>query len=318
MSELGLSREFAAIQTRTRRFLTGSMIVHIILLLWLILHQTTTSATTGLTEITWVDAAALAEPEPAAPPIAERETKTAPTREVTQALSREETPKQFKRELTRAAVEPKPQSDDTFEDVMAKRLESLQRKSSETTTRMSALVPPPKVGQPSLAGVEVEEPVNSAPSDLKRSDAAPTAPTDLKRVSKNPTMNASSISTPVLPDEPAPTRRNLADASASRELAGAKLVGPVADRELVSYETPVYPEWAKRDGVEGSVTVYFLVLPNGRVKDNVLIDKTSGFSDFDKAAVKALKAWQFEKLPGSTGEQWGKITFHFRLTASAD
>ncbi|HKW51630.1 MAG TPA: energy transducer TonB, partial [Candidatus Eisenbacteria bacterium] len=80
------------------------------------------------------------------------------------------------------------------------------------------------------------------------------------------------------------------------------------------HSLPVYPEWAKREAVEGSVTIYFVVRPNGSVKENVMIQKTAGFGDFDENARVALRGWRFEPLRGGrTGEQWGTITFHFRL-----
>ena len=91
-------------------------------------------------------------------------------------------------------------------------------------------------------------------------------------------------------------------------------MGPVADRPVIQHTTPVYPEWAKRDAVEGSVTLYFVVRPDGTIKENVLVQKTAGFEDFDENARVALKAWRFQPLAaGRTGEQWGTITFHFRL-----
>lgn len=63
------------------------------------------------------------------------------------------------------------------------------------------------------------------------------------------------------------------------------------------------------------MNLYFIVLPNGKVKENILIQKTSGFSDFDKSAIEALRTWEFEPLKGGeTGEQWGSITFNFRLS----
>jgi TonB family protein len=104
------------------------------------------------------------------------------------------------------------------------------------------------------------------------------------------------------------------DATAQRIIEGARLVGPVADRQLVSYRLPTYPEWAKSEGVEATVKLYFVVLPNGRVKENILIQKTSGFQDFDQNAIKALQTWRFEPLTGGkTGEQWGSISFNYRL-----
>ena len=91
------------------------------------------------------------------------------------------------------------------------------------------------------------------------------------------------------------------------------MIGQVADRGLLTQVKPVYPEWAKQEAVEASVTIYFLVLPDGRVKENVLVDRTSGFGDFDESAVNAILQWRFEAVSG-TREQWGKITFNFRLT----
>ena len=91
-------------------------------------------------------------------------------------------------------------------------------------------------------------------------------------------------------------------------------MGPVADRPVIQYTKPIYPEWAKRDAVEGSVTLYFVVRPDGTIKENVLVQKTAGFEEFDDNARAALRAWRFQPLTGGrTGEQWGTITFHFRL-----
>jgi TonB family protein len=104
------------------------------------------------------------------------------------------------------------------------------------------------------------------------------------------------------------------DAAARRTVAGASLAGPIADRKVLSTVVPEYPEWAKREAVEGSVTLYFVVRPDGTVKENVVIQKTAGFGEFDDNARTALRAWRFEPLHGGrTGEQWGTITFHFRL-----
>ena len=99
--------------------------------------------------------------------------------------------------------------------------------------------------------------------------------------------------------------------------AGATLMGPIADRAVVSHVTPLYPDWAKGEGVEGSVTLYFVVRPDGSVRENVLVQKTAGFEDFDENARTALRAWRFEALhEGRIGDQWGTITFHFRLRDS--
>jgi len=107
------------------------------------------------------------------------------------------------------------------------------------------------------------------------------------------------------------------DATARRTVAGASLAGPIADRPVLQAAVPDYPEWAKREAVEGSVTLYFVVRPDGGVKENVVIQKTAGFGDFDENARLAIRAWRFEPLRGGrTGEQWGTITFHYRLRSA--
>ena len=111
-----------------------------------------------------------------------------------------------------------------------------------------------------------------------------------------------------------PVGQAAGDAHARRTLAGAQLAGPIADRAILHSVTPQYPDWAKRDGVEAAVTLYFIVRADGTVKENILVQKTAGFGDFDDSARAALAAWKFEALSGGrTGEQWGTITFHFRL-----
>ena len=114
----------------------------------------------------------------------------------------------------------------------------------------------------------------------------------------------------------APARRQPETVAAPAEeiLPGVSLAGEVSGRQLVTYATPEYPEWAKRDGVEVSVELFFTVLPSGQVKENVQVERTSGFDDFDRRAKDALAAWRFESLGhGTAGEQWGRIEFKFRL-----
>jgi len=126
---------------------------------------------------------------------------------------------------------------------------------------------------------------------------------------------------PTLASAPAPKATsasaepaNTGAVSGRRTLSGASIAGPIADRPVLSYRKPVYPDWAKKEAVGGSVTLYFIVRPDGTVKENVLVQQTAGFEDFDESARTALKAWRFAPLAaGRTGEQWGTITFHFRL-----
>jgi len=102
--------------------------------------------------------------------------------------------------------------------------------------------------------------------------------------------------------------------AAVRDLGGASLAGPVADRRVIDFTMPTYPAWATSQAVEATVTLYFLVLPSGQVKENIQVQKTAGFQEFDTNAVRALQSWRFAPLSGGDArEQWGTITFRYRL-----
>jgi len=317
VSTLNLNTEFAAIAVRTRRLIGGSTILHLLLLLLLMYYRTSTAAPDGITEITWIEEAPPAPAvEETAPPVAKEETKAAEVAKVKALPTRELPPQQFKRELKRSTVEPTPQKQESVEDVLSKRVETIESNSSASRTRMKSLVTPPKIGSPSPVGLPKTVPSPRAQSDLRRTATNPNAaPAQLRRTPDAPRRPAALAT----PNTAPPTRGSSvpteASSSSTRNVAGAQLAGPVADRTLLSHETPVYPEWAKQDGVEASVTLRFFVQSNGLVKENVLVEKTSGFRDFDNSSVAALLQWRFEALPGSA-EQWGRITFHFRLSDS--
>lgn len=107
-------------------------------------------------------------------------------------------------------------------------------------------------------------------------------------------------------------------AAAPKEAGGGigdiLLAGPAADRAVVAQVLPSYPEWARREAVEATVRLHFTVLPDGRVREDVRVERTGGAREFDEQAVAAFRQWRFAALPGAdaTG-QWGTITFRFRL-----
>jgi len=92
------------------------------------------------------------------------------------------------------------------------------------------------------------------------------------------------------------------------------LEGPAAERPVVVSKLPQYPDWARKQAVEAVVTLHFSVLPDGRVREDVQVLKTGGFTEFDERAVAALREWRFVALAdGDASGQWGTITFRFRL-----
>ena len=277
--------------------MTTSFIVHVALLLWITTLRQDPVAGTMLAEIEYVSAAAAA-------PAAVASVDARPVAVEQPAESREH----FRRSAPEAETAPEPQSDFALADRISSRLESLRNNepgaavvnaASPVTSRWSAAT--------------VGEPVRSAGTsvDLRR-EGAEGAPLALHRgTPASGTADPATIATRIRkPEEPQAASSH----TATRQLAGAQLSGPVADRPILVHPAPVYPEWAKSDAVEGSVTLHFIVRPDGSIKENILVERTAGFDDFDQSAVTALRVWRFQPLAaGRTGEQWGSITFHFRL-----
>jgi TonB family protein len=310
-----MEHDAAHSRARTREAFSISAVIHLLIFLWLALNRAGAADTAGLTEITFVQ-----ETDPnglpdAAPPMAQKTESSAPVQQVSTKATREAEPEHFQRALERASNAPHPQSTRALTDILDKHLDAID-KNGGSTTRIASLVPAPNVGIPAPAGLPgAGDTPNAMPATLSR-NAVPgggggTAPIALKRIDSQPT--ARPVMAAAVIDAPASAPAPATHGGGSRNLAGANLVGPVADRAVTHYKVPDYPDWAKRDGTEGSVTLYFFVLPDGHVKENVLVERTSGFSDFDNRAVAALLQWQFVALP-LTNEQWGRITFNYRLS----
>jgi TonB family protein len=299
-----------------------SVVIHLLLFLWLGLTRASGGELAGLTEITFVEETDPAGLPNAVPPMARKTTSSAPVQEVSLKASREaQAPEHFERALERASDAPRPQSSRAVTDLLAERLDAIDR-DGNSTTRVASLIPAPNLGIPAPAGLPGPGDRPNATAATLRRDGVPdgggNAPVALRRLegrpAAKPVLAAAAIDAPVS-EAPQPATSS---GKSARNLAGANLVGPVADRAVVRYRVPDYPEWAKRDAIEGSVTLYFFVLPDGRVKENVLVERTSGFSDFDTRAVEALLEWKFVALPASpaANEQWGRITFNYRLSGA--
>jgi TonB family protein len=98
------------------------------------------------------------------------------------------------------------------------------------------------------------------------------------------------------------------------KLPQVELVGPITKRKILNKVLPPYPEWARRRGIFGTVSIKFWVRPDGTVKDNFFILHSSGSPELDRLVQEALKGWRFEPLPQGVDEvQWGIITIIFEL-----
>jgi TonB family protein len=222
----------------------------------------------------------------------------------------------FERQTNVAEQAPKPQHPEAVSDALENRLAALQRDATSPLVALNVPISGAPSAEARLAGPpRVGTPTPSL--ELRRGGgSARGTPLALRRGGGGGPGNGAVIPIARVPDPPrsAPAQAADAESTAVRLLGGASLAGPVADRPIRSYTLPRYPEWAMRDAVEASVRLFFFVLPDGGIKESVLVQKTSGFEDFDQNAATALLTWRFEPLPaGVTDEQWGEITFNYRL-----
>ncbi|USX19590.1 energy transducer TonB [Oxalobacteraceae bacterium OTU3REALA1] len=75
-----------------------------------------------------------------------------------------------------------------------------------------------------------------------------------------------------------------------------------------------YPKASLMNEEQGTVSMSFLVKSDGSVADSKL-DKTSGFKNLDKAAIKALSACKFKPgtKDGAPAETWTKVDYAWKL-----
>jgi TonB family protein len=278
--------------------------VHALLVLWLVLMPKSGPGEPPLTEITLLDPGDAGAASPAA-----RASSSPETRSGALAESRQE--QRFRRLARAADLDPDPQSRDALGDRIEARLASLQQRD---VAAASVPLASPVSGWGATPATLTGAGGGGARLTLARGGPGDGgAPLPLVRGTGGAaSLPAATLPAPRSAEADAPAGGG--EVAARRSLAGATLTGPIADRAVLAHPAPGYPEWAKRDAVEGSVTLYFIVRPDGSVKENVLVQKTAGFEDFDERARQALEGWRFAALPaGRTGEQWGTITFHFRL-----
>jgi len=298
------------IRSRTRATTAVSVVVHVLLLLLFLRAKPEPPVDEGLVEISWVE---LPAPAPArvAPPAPVEGAEPKGEERPAPPAPRVQPEKRVPRELVRAETKPTPQRKDATRDVLRAKLATVSP-TATSRTDVASLLPKADATRSTLAAPATP---TEAPRELARDAGQKTAPpSELLRSPSRETKTSPNLAR--LLDEPVPTAAAPATDAVfePREvLAGVSLAGPVADRALVTWRLPEYPESAKLEALEGTVQLRFVVAPNGEVKDNVMIERTSGFEDFDHNALVALLAWQFEPLREATADQWGSITLNYRL-----
>jgi len=115
---------------------------------------------------------------------------------------------------------------------------------------------------------------------------------------------------------PAPTASVPHDSGSLTNITGEGLAmtSPVYDAAYLSNPVPPYPPAAKRLKLQGTVIVRVLVNADGK-PESVNLQKSSGASILDQAAINALKRWSF--VPARCGDQaiaaWVDVPVRFHL-----
>jgi len=291
-------------QIRTRRTMAASVVLHALLFLWIMTIKSTSVETPPITEILMLTPGDLAsvEASPSAPAPRSNPQPGLASHEVRQDV-------RFIRQVDRADVTLDPMAP-AIADQMTARLSAMTQEERPAIPGVaSTTLPATLFGSGPVGGTGS----GTAPVALHRGGALGGAGAlPLNRGGGTGAGSAPATLPAVKTAGAAPAQ--VGDATARRTIAGASVAGPIADRPVLHTVLPEYPEWAKREAVGGSVTLYFVVRADGTVKENIVVQKTAGFGDFDENARTAIRGWLFEPLRGGrTGEQWGTITFHFRL-----
>lgn len=75
-----------------------------------------------------------------------------------------------------------------------------------------------------------------------------------------------------------------------------------------------YPKASLMNEEQGTTSMSFLVGPDGTVVESKL-EKTSGFKNLDKAAIKSISACKFKPgtKDGSPAQTWTKVDYSWKL-----
>jgi protein TonB len=166
------------------------------------------------------------------------------------------------------------------------------------------------LGPPPLAGELNAPPAGPARAERRREIEAASKSRERDVTSRIARVRGARerVAAPIPP--PAPPRDTADGPVAAQE----GVEGPLGKRRLIYRESPPYPEWARRQGLETDVKFRIWVNPGGTVS-RVSITKRSGNTELDALAERALKQWRFEPLPAHVPQrdEWGEVPMAFRL-----
>jgi TonB family protein len=317
--------EFVAMRARFRRALLVSLGLHAVLAASLALVEGARPRVPDIIEVTWLEpAATVVAPAlvPASAPVPARKPEAAPAPEPEPQAAR---PRRQHAPVPATAGQRDAARERPGPSASQLALATAAPVAPPSTTTRAALAAAPDAGAGlarAAAATMMPMAARGRPATLVR---GPESAGEALALTRGPATAGGSqavLAAAVLPaaagadGEAGGNGRAAADRAAeARAGAGDILLeGPAAGRAVLQRALPAYPAWAQRQAVEAVVRLRFIVLPDGRVREDVVVERTGGFRDFDESAVAALNGWRFAPLAGGEAAgQWGTITFRFRL-----
>lgn len=181
---------------------------------------------------------------------------------------------------------------------MAQPVQNISEKIEKTEKRQE-LVPTPRliVKKPTLEREKPTLKIAEAPKEIQK----PEAKAALKEIEPVPDK----ITTPI-DSEPAPASKSVADNT------GQETSTVIHEANYKRRTPPSYPRRAYDLGQQGIVTLAALIEPNGRT-GHLKVEQSSGHRLLDKAAIAAVKKWEFEPLTrnGEKVSSWVRVPVKF-------
>lgn len=154
------------------------------------------------------------------------------------------------------------------------------------------------------------------PEQPKQQQSAPQ-----KKVAKPNFMPAKTENSPNVVSESSPASKpptsNRAETAKTAPVETTSVSQPVASANSAVNKVPIYPMLSRRLKEQGTVYLQVLVLKSGKV-GQLQIKQSSGFSRLDKAAINAVRHWQYQpaQRQGKAIDYWftQPITFNLNST----
>ncbi|MFN7902708.1 MAG: TonB family protein [Holosporales bacterium] len=135
--------------------------------------------------------------------------------------------------------------------------------------------------------------IKSATSPIPHAISSKPAVTDIPLPSSKPRKSLPVARTTTPPSAPSVDQHTASTATNNGSAAEtATETTPVFDAVYLNNPAPVYPEQARRRGIEGSVLLSVMVAADG-TPQSVTVAQSSGFAMLDNAAKEAVARWTF-------------------------